>query len=241
MNCILFSPSEIRDDGTVVLSDFRFNHIREVLKISNESTIRVGVREGLMGIAQVISLDSASVTFIPHLTDHSPLPLPVKLIVAMPRPKSFRKLLHTAVVMGVKEVHIIKSWKVDKSFWSTPFLTPTGIDEIVCDGLMQARDTISPIISIHKGFKPFVEDRLPEIAGSSEIRIFHPGESTQQFVPDSSRYYTIVIGPEGGFIPYEVDIIEQAGAIRTSLGARIQRVEQAVGSVLGFISMSLLE
>ncbi len=240
MNILLFSQSEIRSDGTVHLSDFRFDHIREVLKSSPDESIRIGVREGLMGTASILSITEAEAIIVPTLTTPPPKPLPVKLIVAMCRPKSFRKLLHTAVVMGVKEIHVIKSWKVDKSYWTTPFLTPAGLDEIILDGLMQTRDTVSPTVMIHKGFKPFVEDRLASIAEGSELRIFHPLENAQPFVVEQNKHYTIVIGPEGGFIPYEVDLMEQAGAIPTTLGPRIQRVEQAIGSVLGFVSMGLL-
>ncbi|HDY83698.1 MAG TPA: 16S rRNA (uracil(1498)-N(3))-methyltransferase, partial [Halieaceae bacterium] len=43
----------------------------------------------------------------------------------------------------------------------------------------------------------------------------------------------VVIGPEGGFIPYEVEKLREAGCEAVSLGPRILRVENALTSLLG--------
>lgn len=241
MNTILFDQSDYSSDRkSIVLNDYRFEHIRSVLKKSSDETIRVGEREGRMGNASVLSIDEKSITLVPELTEEPPAPLPVTLVVALPRPKSFRKLLHTATVMGVKEIHLIKSWKVDKSYWSTPFLTEKGLDAIILDGLMQTRDTIAPKVHLHKAFKPFVEDLLPGLAAGKEMRLFHPALESATLAVSKDKSYLYLIGPEGGFTPYEVELMKSVGAAVTSLGPRIQRVEQAVASVLGFTSMSLL-
>jgi 16S rRNA (uracil1498-N3)-methyltransferase len=42
-----------------------------------------------------------------------------------------------------------------------------------------------------------------------------------------------VIGPEGGFIPYEVEHLAAAGCEAVSLGPRILRVENALSTLLG--------
>ena len=39
---------------------------------------------------------------------------------------------------------------------------------------------------------------------------------------------TLAIGPEGGFIPYEIDKLRECGFLPFSLGDRILRVEAAV-------------
>jgi RsmE family RNA methyltransferase len=43
---------------------------------------------------------------------------------------------------------------------------------------------------------------------------------------------TLAIGPEGGFIPYEIEKLQQAGFAGVHLGARILRVENAVTALV---------
>ena len=43
---------------------------------------------------------------------------------------------------------------------------------------------------------------------------------------------TLAIGPEGGWIPYEVELLQKAGLQPVQLGQRILRVENAVPALL---------
>ncbi len=69
-----------------------------------------------------------------------PTKLPVHLIVALPRPKVLRRLIMDSVTLGVERISLIHSYRVDKSYWQTPFLQQ--IDNYVTLGLEQAGDTI---------------------------------------------------------------------------------------------------
>lgn len=240
MNLVLYDRSEVQSDGTLVLRDFRFDHIKSVLKKDSEDLVKVGERNGKMGTAAIVSVSESEIVLKPELVNEPPTALPVTLIVAMSRPKSFRKLLHTATVMGVKEIYVIKTWRVDKSYWATPMLADDGLTNIIDDALMQTKDTIPPIIHIRKAFKPFVEDELPSLLSRRPGFCFHPTNSDVGMNYNKGLGATLIIGPEGGFIPYEVEMFEKQGAVVISLGDRIQRVEQAVASVLGYISMSNL-
>ena len=98
-------------------------------------------------------------------------------------------------------------------------------------GLEQARDTVLPEVMIEKRFKPFVEDRLPALAQGSRGLIGHPGD----YPPcprDLAEQVTLAIGPEGGWIPYEIELLRKAGLQPVQLGERILRVENAVPALL---------
>ncbi|MCU7938724.1 MAG: RsmE family RNA methyltransferase [gamma proteobacterium symbiont of Bathyaustriella thionipta] len=99
-------------------------------------------------------------------------------------------------------------------------------------GLEQAKDTIMPEVMCYQRFKPFVEDVLPHLIQDSRAIIAHPGQGS--FCTGDSQYKsTLAVGPEGGFIDYEVEKFKQAGFSSCHLGERILRVENAIPVLLG--------
>jgi RsmE family RNA methyltransferase len=140
-------------------------------------------------------------------------------------------VFQTVATMGVPKLILVNSYRVEKSFWQTPFLEPEAIREQLILGLEQTRDTILPEVIIEKRFKPFVEDRLPAIAQGTLGLVGHPGP----FPPcprGLDQPVTLAIGPEGGWIPYEIDLLGKAGLTPVQLGERILRVETAVTALL---------
>ena len=49
--------------------------------------------------------------------------------------------------MGVPRLVLLNSYRVEKSFWQTPFLQPEAIREQLILGLEQARDSVLPEIA----------------------------------------------------------------------------------------------
>ncbi|MCI5151399.1 MAG: hypothetical protein D3916_18805, partial [Candidatus Electrothrix sp. MAN1_4] len=89
---------------------------------------------------------------------HPPSTSAVELILALPRPIMLQRILKQATVMGIRRLHLIRSAKVEKSFFQTPVLEPEKIRELLLEGLTQAMDTCLPEVHIHRRFKPFVQD-----------------------------------------------------------------------------------
>lgn len=194
--------------------------------------LKVGVLNGGMGRGCVRYLDGNSCEMEVVFDGKSPPPLPCTLVLAMCRPKSLKKALEAAVVLGVKKIFIIQSWRVERSYWSSPVLTVSSLNEIIYLGLEQACDTILPEITTRRRFKPFVEDELPGVIKGTEALVAHP--AAKGIMPHQiGKPVTLVIGPEGGFIPYEIDMLENHGCRSVSFSKRILRVEQAVSAFLG--------
>ena len=133
--------------------------------------------------------------------------------------------------MGVKNVYLVNASRVEKSFWQSPLLAPESIEEQLLLGLEQSRDTLLPAVHLRKLFKPFVEDELKGIVGESTAIVAHP-ISEQRCPIDCQVPITLAIGPEGGFIPFEIEKLIQAGFDPVHLGRRILRVENAVPALL---------
>nr|WP_269808021.1 16S rRNA (uracil(1498)-N(3))-methyltransferase [Pseudomonas agronomica] len=228
---LLLEEADFIGPDRVVLGDRRLTHMQEVHRSAVGHSLRVGRIGGLMGTAQVLRLDPREAELQVTLDQPPPAKLPLTLVLALPRPKMLRRVFQTVATMGVPRVVLVNSYRVEKSFWQTPFLEPEAIREQLILGLEQARDSVLPEIVIEKRFKPFVEDRLPAIVEGTLGLVGHPGNH-----PPCPRALTepvtLAIGPEGGWIPYEIDLLGKAGLQPVQLGERILRVETAVTALL---------
>lgn len=231
MNLILLEPSDFIGPHQVRLTDRRWQHIQQVHQAKLGESLRVGLINGLMGLGTVTALDTTGVTLQIALSEPPPTALPLTLVLALPRPKMLKRTLQTIASMGVKRLILVNSYRVEKSFWQSPFLQAAAIREQLLLGLEQARDTVLPEVILEKRFKPFVKDRLPALTADSLALVAHPG-AYPACPRQLEQQVTLAIGPEGGWIPYEVELLTQAGFSPVQLGERILRVETAVPVLL---------
>lgn len=231
MNLLLLEEADFIAADRAVLSDRRFTHMQDIHRVAVGDSLRVGRLGGLMGQATVERLEGHEAELSLSFDQPPPAKLPLTLVLALPRPKMLRRVFQTVATMGVAKLVLVNSYRVEKSFWQTPFLDPAAIRDNLILGLEQARDTVLPEVIIEKRFKPFVEDRLPAIAQGTLGLVGHPGNH-----PPCPRgvdeAVTLAIGPEGGWIPYEIDLLGKAGLAPVQLGDRILRVETAVTALL---------
>ena len=231
MNLLLLEEADFIATDLVVLRDRRLTHMQEVHRVAVGDSLRVGRIGGLMGSARVLRLEPTEAELQITLDQPPPAKLPLTMVLALPRPKMLRRVLQTVAAMGVPRLVLVNSYRVEKSFWQTPFLEPEAIREQLILGLEQARDSVLPEVVIEKRFKPFVEDRLPALSAGTLGLVGHPG----QYPPcprGLDEPVTLAIGPEGGWIPYEIDLLAKAGLQPVQLGERILRVETAVTALL---------
>ena len=227
MNLALLSQQDLLDEQHARLGGRRRDHLVSVLRAGEGDTLPVGIVDGPMGTGTVTRLTDTVAELRLTLDRSPPPPLPLTLILAMPRPKMLRRVLQTVASLGVKDIWLVNSYKVEKSFWQTPWLKPEHLRENLTLGLEQAMDTGMPQVHQRKRFKPFVEDELPALLSARPGLVAHPGTG----VPCPTHLdapATLCVGPEGGFIPYEVDKLVEAGCQAVELGPRILRVETAV-------------
>ena len=232
MNLLLFAKDERVEPDRIVLRDQRLRHLLDVHGASAGDTLRVGEVDGLVGEGRILRIDAGEAELEVRLEQSPPEKLPLILVLALPRPKMLRRILRAVAEFGVPELHLINSYRVEKSFWKTPALEADTVRGYLLQGLQQARDTRLPTVHRHRGFKPFVEDTLPRLLEGTTGLVAHPGDH-----PPCPRSATgpilLAIGPEGGFIPYEVEKLQASGCAVVSLGPRILRVENARLAALG--------
>jgi 16S rRNA (uracil1498-N3)-methyltransferase len=250
VNLLLLEPGELRADGTARVGGRRARHVEEVLGLSPGDALQAGVVGGRMGTARVLSVGPDELVLAPVLDVDPPPPSPVSLLLALPRPKILRKVLAAIASMGVKRLVLVGSFKVEKSYWSSPLLAATGLRTELVAGLEQGRDTVLPEVTARRLFKPFLEDELDVLLPEPVRLLAHPTEAEPLDAlfrggsppslskgnppgdaaepPRDERRAALAIGPEGGWTEYEAARLREKGFRAFSLGPRVLRVDTAV-------------
>jgi RsmE family RNA methyltransferase len=102
-------------------------------------------------------------------------------------------------------------------------------------GLEQSRRTHLPQLQIFQRFKPFMEDELPSLVTADNhfladadallpLHHLHPDGVTK-------GPFTVVIGPEGGLIPFETAAFSERHFKRVNAGPHPLRVEAALSTI----------
>jgi 16S rRNA (uracil1498-N3)-methyltransferase len=232
MNLILLFQEDFIDNTDVVrLQGRRLKHILEVHRASVGDELCVGVLNRQIGVGKVKLLSQTLLEMEVRLEGQPPAALPLTLILALPRPKVLRRVLRSISSLGVKRIILLNCFRVEKSFWQSPFLSESSVKEQLVLGLEQARDTVLPEVLLRPLFKPFVEDELPGIITGTLALAAHPAAS-KPCPRDVNRAVTLAIGPEGGFIPYEIEKLIACGFTPVQMGERILNVETAVPALI---------
>ena len=232
MNLILLTEDDFQQNDIVLLCDERAEHILNTIGVKIDDRLIVGLINNLLGHGIVIALTNTTVTLNVQLNSPAPPALPLRLILALPRPKVLRRTIAACSALGVKELILLNSYRVEKSYWGSPLLEPEQLTKHLKLGLEQSKDTVLPNIQLKKRFKPFVEDELPLLLNETTALVAHPyANSTCPKEP--SGHITLAVGPEGGFIPYEINKLSEIGFHGITLGPRILKVETAIPLLLG--------
>lgn len=234
MNIILLDQPEIQDNN-VMLSGERAKHVVKVLQVMEGDWVRVGQVGGLLGQGQVISIQREypfAVELRVQLKDQ-PTSFPrLDLLLALPRPIMLKRILSQVAALGIGRIFLIHSRRVEKSFWETTLFHKKGYTAYLRKGLEQAAvDTRIPEVCFYRKFKPFIEDIFPQWRDQYQHCILaHPSGmgSLAKILSGSAGRILFAIGPEGGWLDYEVEKFEEQGFYSCSLGERVLKVDTAV-------------
>lgn len=246
MNLVLLTESDAIDADHFVVRDERAEHIRTVLKAKTGDTVEIGLVNGPTGRARLVKCSADCVELALEEQREAPAVEPeVTLICALPRPQTLKKVLSTAASMGVSNLHFIRANRVEKSFFQSTLLEPENYRPFLLEGLSQGKLTLLPQVTFHRRFRPFFEDVWPDIRRQSGDRItaLVADPEARLTVADTKvtadRPIALVIGPEGGWVPFELDLMSEQGFEPVSLGRWLMRVEVAVAAALAQVESAL--
>jgi len=242
MNLILLSPEEIDDTGNVSLTDKRAVHIIDVLNAKPGQVVRIGLMNGPKGRGEVLSAEDGCVKLSVKLEKARPIQPCIDLILCMPRPRVMRRLWAQLSALGVNHIALTRAFRVEKYFFNTHIVTEKTYHPLLIEGLQQAGDTLLPEVSLHQRFNVCLESRLKEIDDDALKMVAHPESKKDLYaLMDQSPWKKIlmVIGPEGGWVEEELDLLRHYDFKQFNLGARILRTDTACVAALS-IAQSII-
>lgn len=246
MNIILVNADEI-GENRVILSGRRADHIVKILGAQVGDTLKLGVVNGRQGLGRIESIQPKhprAVALQLVFNDECQSSPRIDLVLALPRPIMTRRILSQLTSMGTGHFYLIHARRVEKSFWDAGLLENKQYHEHLHLGLEQAVDTMLPQVSLHPRFKPFIEDVLPAVRSRySHMLLAHPGNGQQlaAAMQGEAGRVLLIVGPEGGWIDYEIEKFVEQGCQKITLGSRILRVDTAAIALHARISQILEE
>ena len=234
MNLLLVEETEIDPQGTVAISDHRARHLLDVLKVTPEQTVRVGLVGGGIGSARIVSVADGTV-MLSCAFGQTPDRPAVDLLVALPRPKVLRRLWAQFAALGVWRIILTNASRVERDYFDTHLLDEAVYRPLLLEGLQQARDTLVPEVSIHRRFRVLVEDELPALGINAQRLVADPSsDGTIGNVVSNGQggRVLLAIGPEGGWNQFELDLLRSHGFRSVGLGPRTLRSDTAAIALL---------
>ncbi len=236
MNILIFEQSDLSSPDIIVVSGRRARHIFEILHAKIGDTIKIGELNRNIGVGEVIDFCNTSESVKIKILSLATLSLQpqVDLILALPRPQMLKRILENVASLGVRNIYLIKSEKVEKSFFSSPVLSDESIKKHLLLGLEQSVTTILPRVKIYKNFKQFIGELSISTAKYAVKFIAHNKANAVDLrnimaAQQCSKQNSIIaIGPEGGWTENEFQTFLDNDFQCILLGDRILRVETAV-------------
>ena len=238
MNCILIDPAELGPERTVILSDRRAVHIRSVLRARPGDRLRLGLIEGPLG-SGTVRADTAAGIELACEFDPAPPPAPpsLDLLLALPRPKVMKRLWSVLAQFGVRRVGLVNAEKVERPYFDSHVLEPAFIREHLLEGCEQVGITRLPVVSVHRRFKPFLEDELDAWSPAGCRIMAHPGAPLKvgEAAAGASAGVLLAVGPEGGWNEFERTLLAAHGFRAVGLSGGALRSDVACIALLALV------
>ena len=253
MNLILVEESEcVQEEGLGLVvnlppKDRRSVHIRTVLKLETNDSVRVGIIGGLMYDAQVIIIDGYKLVLSKQRVVTGTVDEDISLLLAFPRPKALGRMFQVFSQQGLHSIKVCNAARVEKSYWGSHIANESFYRPALLKGLEQASvSTRLPDLEFDsRPLEVFLKHFDTLYPSESFIRLLCHPHDAQPLTPALSeivkstgrRKVVIAIGPEGGWLDFELDLlIKGYGFICVSFSPRILSTDVAVTCVVSLVS-----
>lgn len=237
MNLILFdSPFEAK---RLQGDDPRAQHICKTLRARIGTKVFVGFVNGLRARTEVTSVETNGTVSLKVIgTEPAPVPLPIRLLVGLPRPHTAKRILFETASMGVHELHFYEAERGEPSYAQSSLWSSDEWKERLRLGTEQSFGTHVPEVVMHRNLQSAISSQ-PDDAAQIALDNYEATGSLPQLLSDTPRRAVIALGPERGWSPDERDIFRENGWKLAHLGAHVLRLETACTVAVGAVASRL--
>ncbi len=237
MNLILFdTPFETR---RLEAGDPRGQHIFKVLRARVGTKVFVGFVNGVRARAEVTLVEADGAISLRVIgTEAAPKPLPIRLLLGLPRPHTAKRILFEAASMGVQDLHFFEAERGEPSYAQSSLWTSDEWKQRLRLGTEQSFGTHVPEVGMHTDLQSAISFLQGEGVHMALDNYEAAGSLSQQ-VPAGQRRAVLALGPERGWSPNERDTFRKNGWKLAHLGAHVLRLETACTVAVGAVSARL--
>ena len=237
MNLILFDkPFE---STRIESTDPRAQHLIKVLRVRVGSKVFIGFVNGLRARAEVSLIESdGAITLMVFSTEPAPMPLPVRLLLGLPRPHTAKRILFEAASMGVKDLHFFEAEYSEPSYAKSSLWTTNEWKERIRLGAEQSFGTHIPEVGMHSDLQSaisFLQGQGVHVA----LDNYEAEENLGQSLKQGAQPAVLALGPERGWSKAERDIFRKNSWKLTHLGPQVLRLETACTAAVAVVSTTL--
>jgi RsmE family RNA methyltransferase len=237
VNLFLFDqPFEVT---RLAAEDPKAQHLFKVLRARVGTKVFVGFVNGLRARAEVTSVEADGGVSLEVIgTELSPKPLPVRLLIGLPRPHTAKRILFESASMGVAALHFFEAERGEPSYAQSRLWRTDEWKDRLRLGTEQSFGTYVPEVGMHTD----LQSAITFLAGSgAQVALdnYEGDGPLSQVLSGGAESAVIALGPERGWSPDERNIFRKNGWKLAHLGKHVMRLETACAAAISATSTCL--
>ena len=231
MNIVLFE----KDRKQIILNsaDYRFRHIKKVLKLEKGDSIKAGVINGKKGTAEIISISDREIVLETDFREDGCRPLPVYLLAGHPRPPAARRIIRDCTSFSVSGISFFTAVNSEKSYLQSSLWNKEEYQKALREGAEQGGHCFIPDLKVYRSLEEYF--RQNDTDEYVKICFEREAGSKEAGKPAAGRTL-LAIGPERGWVDSELELLKLKSFQFFSLGDTILRTETACAAAVSVIN-----
>ena len=225
MNLILFEESF--DRVRLEAADRRAQHICRVLRAEVGTRVFIGFVNGERARAEVASVEDGAVELTVIATETAPLPLPIRLLVGLPRPHTAKRILFEAGSLGVQSLHFCETERGEPSYVRSGLWTSDEWRERLRLGVEQSFGTHLPEVSVFPDLQTAIS-ALPAEGCRIALDNYEAQAPLGGSLLSGQSSAVLALGSERGWSPNERETFRKNNWKLAHLGPQVLRAETAL-------------